>query len=222
MTPAFYALQLLFQKTDAPQEAPVLIDLAVEGNWELLDRFTKEQTQLLDLSVEKRRRLLLSYLALHSRTAAELLIKTDFQFALKRLDDRGICDVLALLHANEESQQFCLTLLSSLRSDAVRQAAARKMYALSGETAPTPLHVQAAIHRFCPNDQETAEQNAPIPTPFEAPLPFVKAIRYHVVNEGESLWKIARLYKVKVDEIVEMNGIDRDRLYPGMTLRIPD
>ncbi len=75
MTSEFYALQLLFQKTDLPQEAAVLIDLAVEGSWELLNRFSKEQTQLLDLSVEKRRRLLLSYLALHSPTAAQLLLK---------------------------------------------------------------------------------------------------------------------------------------------------
>jgi LysM repeat protein len=47
------------------------------------------------------------------------------------------------------------------------------------------------------------------------------AYRQHVVKEGESLWKIARLYKAKVDEIVKLNELEKDKLYPGMTLQIP-
>lgn len=223
MTPEFYALQLLFQKTDTGQETSILIDLAAEGSWELLDRFAKEQTQLLDLSVEKRRRLLLSYLALHSRTAAQLLLKTDFQFSLKRLDDRGICDLLSLLSSdNEETYNFCLALLPSPRSDKVHEAALVKMYEFIKEPVPSPLNIEMAIARFCPNALEKVQRPEIVPVnPSQVASP-EKQPRYHVVSEGDSLWKIARHYKVKVDDLVQVNGIEKDRLYPGMTLRIPE
>ncbi len=206
ITPEFYAVQILFQKTDAPQEPSTLLRLALEGNWELLERFAKEQEQLLDFSLEKRRRLLLSYLAHKSKVAAELLLKTDFAFSQKRLDDRGIFDMLSLLtERTEESEAFCHALASSPRSDAIRAASRDKIFLFTG----APIVAQ--------------EGNSLFPTdPVSAPAPTLVQARYHTVSPGESLWKIAREYKVKVDEIVLLNGIDKDRLYPGMTLKIPD
>ncbi|HEX2582965.1 MAG TPA: LysM peptidoglycan-binding domain-containing protein [Chlamydiales bacterium] len=196
ITPEFYAVQLLFQKTEAAQDSSTLLSLTLEGSWELLEQFAKEQQQLLDFSVEKRRRLLLSYLAHKSKVAAELLLKTDFAFSQKRLDDRGILDLLSLLtQRTEESEAFCLALAASPRSDAIRKASHDKMLLLTG--APPAV----------------SEVN---------PLPVLAQPRYHTVGPGESLWKIAREYKVKVDDIVLLNGIDKDKLYPGMTLKIPD
>jgi len=114
LTPEFYAMQVLFQKTDAPQESTILLNLISEGSWDLLEKFTHDQSQILDFSPEKRRILLLSYLSLHSPTAAQLLLKTDFVFALKRLEDRGILDLLALLKKQtEEGTKFCTELLRS-------------------------------------------------------------------------------------------------------------
>ena len=131
MTSEFCAIQLLFQKTEAPQDTLTLISLATESNWGLISGFAKEQAQLLDLSVEKRRRFLLSCLAQRSKTAAKLLLQTDFDFVVKRLDDPGICDMLSLLaDPFEEAKKFCTVLLTSARSDSVRVAAASKMYAL--------------------------------------------------------------------------------------------
>lgn len=46
--------------------------------------------------------------------------------------------------------------------------------------------------------------------------------RYHTVKEGESLWKIARQYKVKPEEIARLNGLEKDKIFPGMTLKVPD
>jgi LysM repeat protein len=45
--------------------------------------------------------------------------------------------------------------------------------------------------------------------------------REHIVQEGESLWKISRQYKVKVEDLVQHNGLEKDRLLPGMVLMIP-
>jgi LysM repeat protein len=201
MTPEFFALQVLFQKTGAPQSAATLTQLASEGSFELLDQFTKEQTQLLDLSVEKRRRLLLSYLAHKSSAAAELLIKTDATFALKRLDDKGMMDLLSLLNKKTvDSETFCASLLHSPRNDAIRRAAGDRVRAWG--SSPAPVAVQQAV---------------------EAPTPAISEVvtQFHTVGEGESLWKISRQYQVKVDDIVQLNGIDKDKLFPGMTLKIP-
>lgn len=226
VTPEFYALQALFQKTEAAQEPSVLLKLAIEGNWDVLDRFTREQDQMLDLSVEKRRRLLLSYLSLHSPTAAQLILQTDFAFAQKRLEDRGILDLLGLLKdKTDESVRFCVELLRSPRSDAIWQASAARLYTFAGEEASADP--KTALARFAPSappapPEPMKTEPAPVvtapPAPVKVAAPIVKL---HVVKEGESLWKIAKQYKVKLDELVKMNDLEKDRLFPGMTLRIP-
>lgn len=212
VTPEFHALQVLFQKTEAPQEPAILVQLVREGSWDLLQRFASEQTQMLELSVEKRRRLLLSYLALQSPTAAQLLLKTDFGFALKRLDDRGILDLLRLLQdKTEEAAHFCVELLRSPRSDAVWQSAALRLYSYTEEPAPVPLDPKGALAHFAPSAV------APVATPATP----TADVRTHTVKEGESLWKISRQYGVKVDKLVQMNGLEKDKLRPGMVLKLP-
>jgi len=47
-------------------------------------------------------------------------------------------------------------------------------------------------------------------------------ITYYVAQEGDSLWKIARRYKITVDSLVNENHLEsRDELKPGLRLRIP-
>jgi hypothetical protein len=212
LTPEFYSLQLLFQKSGAAQENSALLHLALEGNWELLEKLSKEQAQVLDFSIDKRRNLLLSYIALHSPTAAELLLKTDFAFVVKRLEDRGILDLLSLLKKQtEEGTKLCIDLLRSPRSDAIWQAASMTLYSYAGEMATAPIDPKAVLARFAPETVQIAPA-APKPEPTG---------RVHIVKDGESLWKISRIYKVKVDEIVKLNGMEKDSLYPGMILKLP-
>ena len=78
-----------------------------------------------DLSNERRQRLLLSYLALQSPTAAKLLLQTDCTFALKRLDDQGILTLIEHAPSGEMLGKFCLELLQSARSDAIWKKARR-------------------------------------------------------------------------------------------------
>lgn len=210
LTPEFYAVQLLFQKTEVPQEPQTLLNLLSEGSWDLLDKFTREQAKVLDFSVDKRRALILSYMSLHSPTAAEILLRTDFTFALKRLEDRTILDILTLLkRQSEEGTHFCVELLRSPRSDAIWQASALTLYGYAGEMPTIPLDPKAVLARF-------AGEKAPEPV-----VAVAAPSRFHVVKDGESLWKISRQYKVKVDEIVKLNGLEKDSLFPGMTLKLP-
>ena len=216
ITPEFYSLQVLFQKTNAPEEPQTLLNLVSEGSWDLLDKFAKEQSQVLEFSEEKRRALLLSYLALHSPTAAQILLHTDFTFALKRLEDKSILDLLALLkRQTEEGTKFCVELLRSPRSDAIWQASDMTLYTYAGEMLTAPIDPKAVLARFSPEEPVAAPAPKPQPTPVAAPS------RFHVVKDGESLWKISRQYKVKVDEIVKLNELEKDSLFPGMTLKLP-
>lgn len=216
LTPEFYAVQVLFQKTDAAEEPQVYLNLLAEGSWDLLEKFTNEQSKVLDFSVEKRRSLLLSYLGLHSPTAAHLLLRTDFSFALKRLEDRSILDLLALLkRQSEEGTKFCVELLKSPRSDAIWQAAALTLYGYAGEMPTVPIDPKAVLARFSKEAPPAAAQVQLEPVAIAPPS------RFHVVKEGESLWKISRQYKVKVDEIVKLNALEKDSLFPGMTLKLP-
>lgn len=213
LTPEFYALQVLFQKTEAPQEPQTLLHLAVEGSWELLDQFFKEQSKVLDFSLEKRRSLLSSYLSLHSEQAAQLFLETDFTHALKRLEDKQILELLALLKKqSEQGTKFCIELLRSPRSDAIWQAAAMTLYAYAGEMPALPIDPQTVLARFSPEVKK--EPEAPPP---KAAAPSL----FHVVKAGENLWKISRQYKVKVNEIVQINGLENNSLFPGMTLKLP-
>ncbi len=215
LTPEFHSLSVLFQKTESPQEPQLLLNLATEGSWDLLDKFTKEQSQALEFSQEKRRQLLLNYLSLHSQTAAQILLRTDFSFALKRLEDRSILDLLSLLKKQtEEGTKFCVELIRSPRSDAIWQAAAMTLYAYAGEMPAAPIDPKAVLARFSKEASVLAQPAK------EEPVAAAPS-RFHVVKEGESLWKISRQYKLKIDEIVQLNGLERDSLFPGMTLKLP-
>jgi hypothetical protein len=221
VTKEFYALQTLFQKTEVSIPPEKLVDLASEGNWQILDGFLREQTQMMDLSDDRRRRLLLSYLALQSPVAADLLLQTDYQFALKRLDDKGLLDLLDHVPASEPLQKFCIDLLQSARSDAIHEKSARWLYRIANEEMPQPFDRMKALLRFAPSAvlQPAAKPAQSAPRPESAPRD-AKG-KTHTVKEGESLWKIARQYHVKIDDLMSANKLDKDRLKPGMVLKIP-
>lgn len=224
-TPEFYALQVLFLKTDAPQDPMTLLDLVCEGPWEVLERFAVEQAELFDLSLNKRREILLNYIAYRSKVAASLLLSTDFVFAKSRLQDAGILALLGLLgEPTELARSFCVDLLRSPRTDAVLQAAAEKLYQFSGEAAPVPFELVVALQRFAPSaaaEVPVVLSGASASKKAAVKETFVVRMREHVVLEGETLWKIARHHKVKVEELIRVNALEKDRLIPGMVLRIP-
>lgn len=226
ITPEFYALQTLFQKSGANLSQDQLIDLICEGNWQMLDGFVREQSQMLDLSDDRRRRLLLSYLAMQSPSAANLLLQTDFAFALKRLDDKGLLDLLSHAAANETLQKFCIELLQSSRSDAIYEKSAQLLYRIANEEMPRPFNLAQARSRFVPAAPVVATPPAVQVVEAKkdsAPSPALhgSSSRTHVVKEGDSLWKIARQYHVKLDDLMAINHLEKDRLKLGMVLKIP-
>lgn len=229
VTPEFYAMQTLFQKSESPLTDEQLIDLISEGNWPILDGFVREQAQMLDFSVERRRQVLLSYLALSSPTAANILLQSDFAFALKRLNDQGLIDLLSRVQPSETLQKFCIELLQSARSDAIYEKSAAILYRLANEEMPQPFDRAKAVERFVPRPAKVAVAPKKATTPTAAaskmaavsksvPAPSAKT---HVVQSGESLWKIAHRYHVKIEDLMAINHLDKDKLKPGSVLKIP-
>ena len=219
-TAEFHLLNQLFQKTGAPQESLALLDLLCDGPWELIERFTHEQSATPDMSLSARRSLLLGYLSHRSSQAAKLLLQTDALFAKICFEDESIIALLAVLpEKTPEAQQFCKDLLRSARGDAVLRIAAERLYRFAGETPPVPLDLKAALARFSMESPQGAPvANIPLAAAFQSQNKF----KEHIVKEGETLWKIARQYGVKIDELMTANAIEKERLFPGMTLRIPD
>jgi|GEM_PF-486348 len=172
-TPEFYAVETLFQKSGANISQDQLIGLICDGNWQMIDGFAREQSQMLDLSDDRRRHLLLSYLALQSPAAANLLLQTDFTFALKRLDDKGVLDLLARAAANETLQKFCVELMRSPRSDAVYEKSAQLLYRMANEEIPQPFDLAKARNRFA---------LAPVVSPSQPPAALVHHARTQIAD----------------------------------------
>ena len=108
-----------------------------------------------------------------------------------------------------DSIRLCEELLKSPRSDAVWTSAATALHGYEG--LDSPFDFQVAMARF-----------APSPAKKEVVVVAPVVERQHVVKEGESLWKIARGYNMKVDELVQMNPKAQEKLYPGMVLKIKE
>ncbi len=82
--------------------------------------------------------------------------------------------------------------------------------------APTPTTSPTSSPSPTPTSAPSPTATA-APTPTPAPSPFI-----HVVQRGETLRYIAKLYGVTVHDIVVANGIeDRSRIYIGQELIVP-
>ncbi len=154
ITPEFMALEILFNRGNVSIEKQLLIQLALEGTWATLKKFSEEQKIAQDLSNARRQQLLLNYIEQHSLLASELLLRTDWSFALEKLDDHRIIQILELLkNKSPDNERFALSLLTAPRSDAVWKIAAEKLYQYAGESVPDKLNHDKALKRFLANYQ---------------------------------------------------------------------
>lgn len=227
LTPEFLSVELLFNRSGASLPKDVLLGLILEGDWDQLSAFTEQQKMVQDLSVARRQRFILDYVEKGSKEAAYLILKTDKQFVVKKLDDRHILQLLKLMDKpTPEAEELAIALLTSPRRDDVWKAAALRLYDYAGEQKPEVIQHEAALARFVPfmkQEKQTAPlivKPVPVPKPSRAPLA-LKREKIYVVREGDSLWKIGRIHKVDVEALKKANNLEKDTLKPGTTLRIP-
>jgi LysM repeat protein len=156
LTPEFWTVELLFNRAGQQIDKQELLALLLEGEWLHLKQFVDQQRQLHDQSDARRQKFLLDYIQAGSPLAAKILLKTDREFADKKLPIKG-------------SEQK--------------------------ELAATPVIASVMKNESVP--------------------------RTYVVQEGDSLWKIARRFNVEVEALKRRNELKSDTIKPGSTLKIP-
>lgn len=159
MTPEFLAVEMLFNRSDVSIEKKQFLQVLREGNWETLHTFSEKQKMSQDLSPEQRLRFLLEYVALNSKTAAYTILRTDPEYASKKLDDPSVINMLKLLDIKtRESEKFAKEMLISPRSDAVWKEAAVNLYKYSGEALPPAFNRATALAKFVPQANKIVAQ----------------------------------------------------------------
>ncbi|MBA3956936.1 MAG: LysM peptidoglycan-binding domain-containing protein [Parachlamydiaceae bacterium] len=240
LSPEFTTVETLFGRSGANVDKYDLLTILCEGTWTMLHTFAEQQRSTLDLSAARRQRFLLDYIAKKSSTAAYTLLKTDGLFAAKKLDDEQMLILLNLLKdKTAETQAFARVMLTSPRGDGVRQLAATRLYEFSGEPIPEANVYHAALMRFVPQasvplKNKVAKSEKPVvikpikqiadrtPPTTKAPAPPIRTNeKTYVVQDGDSLWKIAKRFKVSIEGLKKHNRLESDFLKPGTTLRIP-
>ncbi|NNM43508.1 MAG: LysM peptidoglycan-binding domain-containing protein [Chlamydiae bacterium] len=233
LTPEFYSVLNLFSHSELRIDKQLLVEMVAEFDWSMLQSFFEQQKEAQDFSVSRRRFFLLDFLKKRSKIAAMLLIQTDREFAEKKLDDEDVMTLLDLTQEKSvEAEKFAKDLLISARSDMVWKKAAKKLYDFCGEPIQEPYDHRLALQKFIPEEAlskiETlpekivlaASPPAPIPAPEKTAKKTVKK-KVHVIQQGDSLWKIAKKYKVSVEALMKINHLESEKLRVGKELEIP-
>lgn len=197
LTPEFYVIFNLFMHTGFAIEKPFLIELLAQGDWKTIAQFTEDQKKTGDLSPDRLKFFLVSWMQKRSVLAAQMLMDWDPDYLIRRLDDT---DLLLFLDIYPEKRKgyeaFLKNVLQSPRNDAIWKKAEEKL----------------ALLGVAPIVAEPVSKVASSPSPSK---------KTYVVQEGDSLWKIARKHKVSVEAIKKENNLETDRVRVGRTLKIP-
>jgi len=298
MTPEFLAVEFLFSRGQVQVDKSELLNVVLDGTWPMLSTFMEQQKTVQDLSDARRQTFLLDYIVKqHSKSAAQLMLKTDGAFASQKLDDQRVMALLQLLdEKSKDNEQFALSLLKSPRSDEVWKMASTRLYEYAGEPLPAQIQHNTVLTHFVPGaviaqpmerpkqvvssappipapppkvvvketpkvNQQTMPPrkvvvaNPPPATPISVPTKVVpkptpktiaktipepprpgkliassqpaakvsatKTDTTYVVQEGDSLWKVASKFHVDIEVLRSTNKLESDTLRPGRTLKIP-
>lgn len=175
-----------------------ILQILLEGPWELLAS-TYAKTRAI--SVDQRPHFLYEYVKNGSSLAASLLLKTDWEFVVNRLNDDSVMIVFKMLKDQDDLKKLSTAIATSPRGEALRR--------LAQDVIGTPALQEKMLTKL-----KTKEVR-----------PHVKKLlpveSTYIVQEGDSLWKIARKYQIEVDDLKKFNSLSSDVLQPGSILRIP-
>lgn len=240
----FMAVELLFSRAPVPVDKKEIMEVLSEGSWKDLKEFSQQQRVVQDLSEARRQKFLIDYIQHGSQAAVYLLLKIDGEFASKKVDDILAIKMLDLLQKKTPAaEKFALDLLTSPRTSQVWQTATSRLYLFVGEPPPPVWTYQAALARFAPhrlmtkNLSQVKQQTSISSPPSKSPVKVIKKIekkmatqpaaviaskeKLYIVQEGDSLWKIAKRFHSSIEAIKTRNQLKSDLLKPGTVLKIP-
>ena len=152
LTPDFWTVERLFNRFSPTIRKQKIMELLLEGNWTLFKNFVDQQRQLQDLSDARRQKFLLDYIKVRSESAAELILQTDYDFAVKKMDDPQVVALLQILPKKVDNERYAKEMLTSPRSLSVWQQASLRLYEYAGESIPTDWNYQSSVARFTPDE----------------------------------------------------------------------
>lgn len=212
LTNEFLTMETLFGRAEKTIEKNEILDFLLDGDWKTLAEFSAKQKKEQDLSDEARRFVLLDYAKSGCQKAARLLLKLDFEYVAKKLDDNRLIALLNLLkEKTDDSLKLAKILMSSPRHNAVRDVAAAY---LTAACEATPL--MTSKPRLSQVVSMPAKATSTI-----LPKPLPLKIKTYTVQEGDSLWKISRKFKIDIELLKSSNKLTSDCLQPGTQLKIP-
>lgn len=242
LTPEFLSIEALFNRS--LNSRTDLLELILSGDYGKLKAYHERHKTLHDLSDGERRLFLIDYLSAGSLVAANLLLKNDFEFTLKKLDDNQAIALLTLLkEKTPESEKFAKEIVLSPRSDRVRRVAVERLYEYAGKPLPEKFDLADALKSYLPAPVKTnltpIKPQAPskiiaeatpvkpkpvVPIKAQAKSPMktpLKKEKIYIVQGSDTLSKVAKQFKIDSAVIKKMNGLESDHIKPGMALRIP-
>jgi hypothetical protein len=210
-TPPFILLETLFARTHLPIRKRNLLALTLESGWERVEAFSAKEEQERDFSAAARVAFLIDAIEGGSKTATYLLLITDPLFAVKELDDEQTLKILDLLTVKtQEAQRFVQLTAQSPRCDEVRQKAMGRLAEYRGESTK-----EIAGHFY---EKPGLKELRPL---FRQQPPAAPDPATHIIQPGESLWLIARKYRVPIELLIETNHLQSTVIRPGHLLKIP-
>ena len=87
--------------------------------------------------------------------------------------------------------------------------------------APRAQLIRPNIHPIAPAPKVSIASHATLPVS-NTPVPVSASGKTYLVQQGDSVWRIANRFKVSQDQLMRANGIsDARKIKPGMNLSIP-
>ena len=203
-TSEFHSLELLVQKFIPNSSRAALLRMLQEGSFMHMMRIAENLRSDQSYTKEQFYHMMLLYaLDAKVKIAADYLITHEEEYVLKRCDDAELLGLLALYQETPQKvEHLAKALLISPRCDAMRAQAAKIIYALAKEPR------ESLLQHVCVNEMSQESK--------------VVQKRTHVVQERDSLWKIARKYGVTIEMLRQCNQLTTDVLRVGKVLEIPE
>lgn len=151
---------------------------------------------------------LMNYLNHGSSLAAVYLVDLP-AFSVKNLSDKQALYLVDLLQVNPEKQKLIASdLLSSFRSEGFKEEIEKKGFVKEQKVlAPALIELKSKKEEIMAIKPSQNVKTKPYKT--------------YVVQDGDSLWKISRKFKVDIELLKAHNHLDSENLKPGKVLEIP-